>query len=143
MPIYEVRVEERHIETVEEIHRAYRDVFYEQSYNVEAENEEDARTNYESGDRIGERVFLDTGDYYDSEYQESGEVLESQWEDEDVVEVHNTETGQIHGSGIPVPQPEPAPPLQPTRSVWRVHATSGVGYYSPAAVVPAEPSWEV
>lgn len=135
MPVYRVRVEERHIETVEEVHHAYRDVYYESVYEVEAENMEEAQLNYEQGDRIS-REFMDSGDYYDSDYYETGDVLNSEWEDEEILDCENTETGEVE------PPPRPARPTQFTAQWARIYSTAGNSgtYYTPQ---PQEPNWEV
>jgi hypothetical protein len=128
--MFEVRVEERHTETVEEIHHAYRDIFYEVVYRVEAEDAADAEENYQLGERS--QGPPQEGDYYDSEYVESGSVVHSQYEEEEVLDV-------LDEDRIPCP---PRPQPQPSRAVWRIGGTATTGgYYTPQP--PPQPSWEV
>ena len=127
MPTYRVRIEERYIETVEEIHHAYRDIYYESFYEVEADNAEEAQENYEHGERVS-RTLVDTGDYYDSDYYESGEVLNEDFEEEVIIDCENTATGEIESP----PSPRTSIGQSAFNTAWaRMYTTAGSpsGFY--------------
>lgn len=125
MPIFEVRVEERHREVVAELHHTFRDCFYEAVYEVEAETEVEAQ---ETWVRNGEQVyrdFVDHGDYYDSEFIETLEVIDSDLMEEIVQTVEE--------ESAPIPY-VPSPTLR--------HHPIGFPKVTNVLVL-SDPSWEV
>ena len=75
MPIFIVYVENIHDRTVEEIHRAYTSYSVEETYEIEAEDEEEAIAAVSDGE--GTCIDSETSDteYLDSEYWSGGDVI--------------------------------------------------------------------
>lgn len=118
MPEFTVIVEERHTETVEEIHRAYREMIVEVEYRIEAEDEDEAAELVEAGQ--GEEIDREyhEGDYYDSEYWETGDVLDTNFEEQEVVNVHSLASGRTTAySPWARAYPPPAPVSKPS---WEI-----------------------
>ena len=84
MPIYRVTIEERHNDYVEEIYHAVREMFCTRVYEVEAEDEQEAQelAEQEEGTLVDED--WDYGDIINSEYHETGESIDSEWQGQDV-----------------------------------------------------------
>lgn len=119
MPEFTVIVEERHTETIEEIHRAYREILVEVEYRIEAEDEDEAAELVEAGQ--GEEIDREyhEGDYYDSEYWEGGEVIDSCFEEQEVVNVRDVTSGTVtaRSQWAQVYNPPPPPVLKPS---WEI-----------------------
>ena len=124
MPIFEVMVEEVHDQTFEEIYHAYRSIYTQRFYEVEAEGEHEAIELAEGGECALLRTEVEYGDVVDSEFYDSGEQL-----GEEYVETNVT---------IVQPRPQPMPRPQSASAGW-----GGISRYYTPTTAQREPDWEL
>lgn len=84
MPVYRVTMEERHNDYFEEIYHACREMFCTKVYEIEADNEEEARELAEEDAGTLLEEDWDYGDTHDSDFHESGESIDSEYVDTNV-----------------------------------------------------------
>ena len=127
MPTFEVMVEEVHDQTFEEIYHAYRHMYIQRFYEVEAEDENEAITLAEGGEGTILRTDVEYGDVVDSEYFDVGESL-----GEDYVETNVT---------IVQPRPQHRPQVGQR---WGGSMANSPAYFIPTpTTTQREPDWEV
>ena len=119
MPEFRVMVEERHTEVVEELHHAYREMYVEVEYRIIADDEDEAVRLVEEGH--GEELDREynEGEYFDSEYWETLEVIDSTFEESEIVNVTNTESNSTRAWTPTYYVPSPLSALTPKPS-WEV-----------------------
>jgi hypothetical protein len=89
MPLFEIRTQSESTAILEELYRAYQSVRTPYVFHIQAEDEDEAIENYREHGEIVYEGDDEYGDVFDSEFQETLEEIDREFESDEVIQVRN------------------------------------------------------